>query len=230
VTFIKIALSGLVLLLNVLPYTLAASSLQHDIKQQIYNDLSNTYPKAIINIAFNSANTQKKEYICRNFKLPTIRKLPTGGRVSLRLTCMNPKWSTYISLKISISYPIATAKTHILKGESLNASNTYFLLTDITKLSRPYFSNPNTVFDKIAKRSIKQQQPLSPYMLDLPTLVSKGDSVIIKAGSSGYTISTLGTALQNGKKGRQIRVKNNRSGKVIKAYVTARGRVSTNPE
>jgi len=230
VTFIKIALSGLFLLFNVLPYTFAASSLQQEIKQQIYADLSLTHPKAIINIAFNPSNTHKKDQKCNNFELPAIRKVPTGGRISVRLTCKHPKWSTYISLKISISYSIANAKMHILKGETLNTKNTHFIQTDITKLSRPYFSDPSSVFGKVAKRGIKKDKPINPYMLDLPTLISKGDSVIIRAGTSEFSISTLGTALQKGKKGRQIRVKNNRSGKIIKAYVTARGRVSTNPE
>jgi len=230
VTFIKIALSGLFLLFNVLPYTFAASPLQQEIKQQIYADLYQTHPEAIINIAFNPSNTHKKDQKCSNFELPSIRKVPTGGRISVRLTCKHPKWSTYISLKISISYSIAIAKMHILKGETLNINNTHFIQGDITKFSRPYFLDPSSVFGKVAKRAIKKDKAINPYMLDLPTLISKGDSVIIRAGANGFSISTLGTALQNGKKGRQIRIKNNRSGKIIKAYVTARGTVSTNPE
>ena len=67
-------------------------------------------------------------------------------------------------------------------------------------------------------------------MLDSPQLIAKDDTVMITSQSSIMSVSTLGTALQNGKKGRQIRVKNNRSGKIIKAYVTGIGKVSTRPQ
>ena len=162
--------------------------------------------------------------------MPTLKKVPTGGRVSIRLTCKQPNWSTYISLKISIYHIIATARSHIYKGETLTADNIYFKETDITKISRSYFTEPKSVLGKAARRNISQHQSINPYMLSSPTLIIKGDSVIIKAGGNNLNISTLGTALQNGKKGRQIRIRNNRSGRVIRAYVTGKGRVSTNPD
>ena len=229
-TFIKIVILGsLTFLLNTLAYPVIAASLSQEIKQQIHADLSKIYPKAIINIDFNQPNTNINNSKCREFKLSPVKTLPTGGRTSLRITCKHPKWSTYISLKISIIYLVASAKVPLFKGETLTVDNIHFQPTDITKLYRAYFTRPDTILGKVAKRTIKSQQVIGPHMLDLPTLITKGDSVIIEAGANGLTISTLGTALQSGKKGRQIRIKNIRSGKVIRAYVIAKGRVSTNP-
>ncbi len=102
-------------------------------------------------------------------------------------------------------------------------------MADITKINKDYYISPEPVFGKVAKRTIKQFAVISPYMLDSPLLIAKDDTVIITSSSSLMSVSTLGTALQSGKKGRQIRVKNNRSGKIIKAYITGVGKVSTTP-
>lgn len=229
--FIKIFFCcSFISLLFALSSTAIAASIYQEIKQQVQTDLIELYPNASINIDFISPNTHKKNLKCNNFNAPSLKKIPVGGRVSIRLTCKQPKWSTYLSLKISIYYIIATARSHILKGETLTVDNIYFQEADVTKLSRSYFSQPKSILGKAAKRNIKKHQPINPYMLVSPTLIMKGDSVIIEAGINNLNISTIGTALQNGIKGRQIRVKNNRSGRVIRAYVTSKGRVSTNPD
>jgi len=208
----------------------AATSLHNEIKEQILKDIFKIHPTASINIAFNLPKTQKKYANCKNFYLPAVKNIPPGGRISLRLTCKHPNWSTYLSIKSSISYPVATAIMHINKGQKISPENMTFMQSDISKIGRGYFTNPRHLLGKQAKRMIKSSTIISPYMLDEPILIRKGDAVLIQAGSAGLNISTLGTALQNGKKGRQIRVKNNRSGKIIKAYVLAVGKVTILPQ
>lgn len=201
-----------------------------EIKSIILADIANIHPSATINIAFNSTNRHKNYTKCEKFSLPKVKKVTSGGRLSLRLSCKEPMWSTYITLKVSIFYPIASAKLHINKGAKFSPLNIHFTQRDITKTYNGYFTTPEPLIGKIAKRVITRAQVISPSMLDSPVLINKNDSVIIQAGIAGLTISTLGTALQSGKEGRQIRVKNNRSGIIIRAYVTARGKVRTTLE
>ena len=232
-TFIKHTyyIGYLLLFINIFNNSVtAATSLHSEIKSQILKDISKIHPTASINIAFNLPKTQKKYANCKNFSLPAVKNIPPGGRISLRLTCKQPNWSTYLSIKSAISYPVATAIMHINKGQKISSENIAFRLRDISKVNRGYFTNPRHLLGKQAKRLIKSSSIISPYMLDEPILVRKGDSVLIQAGSAGLNISTLGTALQNGKKGRQIRVRNDRSGKIIKAYVLAVGKVTIIPQ
>jgi flagella basal body P-ring formation protein FlgA len=200
------------------------------IESQILADITKIHPTANINIAFNLPNTHKKYAKCKNFSLPNVKKISSGGRISLRLSCKQPKWSTYITFKVSIVYLVATAKMHIVKGDKFTSSNVQFIAKDITKVHRSYFTAPDPLIGKTAKRVIKQSEVLNPFMLDSPILINKDDSVIIQAGIGGLTISTMGTALQNGKMGRKIRVKNCRSVKIIRAYVTGVGKVKTTAE
>ncbi len=212
------------------PLAIASNSIPKDIKTQILTDLAEIHPTANINIAFNLPNTQKKISKCNDFSLPPIKKISAGGRFSLRLSCKHPKWTTYITFIASINYPIASAREPIAKGQKLTSNNIQFTMKDVTKIHRGYYISPEPLFGKVAKRVIKQLDIISPHMLDSPQLIAKDDTVMITSQSSIMSVSTLGTALQNGKKGRQIRVKNNRSGKIIKAYVTGIGKVSTRPQ
>ena len=206
------------------------SPLFKEIKSQVLSDVAKIHPSATINIAFNSTNRHKNYTKCEKFSLPQVKKVSSGGRLSIRLSCKQPSWSTYITLKVSIFYPIASAKMHIVKGAKFSSSNIHFTQRDITKSGKGYFKTPEPLIGKIAKRVITRSQIISPYMIDLPVLINRDDAVIIEAGVSGLTISTLGTALQSGKAGHQIRVKNNRSGIIIRAYVTGRGKVRTTLE
>ena len=232
VTFFKRTFycSAILLTLSTLnPLAIASNSIPKDIKTQILTDLAKIHPTANINIAFNLPNTQKKISKCKNFSLPPIKKISPGGRFSLRLSCNRPQWTTYITFIASINYPVAKAITPIARGQRLTNNNISFTMSDITKINKGYYISPEPLFGKVAKRVIKQLDIISPYMLDSPLLINKDDTVMIISRSPIMSVSTLGTALQNGKKGRQIRVRNNRSGKVIKAYVTGIGKVSTIP-
>jgi len=232
VTFLKLTYySGcLLLLINLFNNPVhAATQLHKNIEKQILAELTQIHPSAIINIAFNLPNTQKKFLKCKNIQIPPITKIVSGGRFSLRLTCSNPSWATYITFKASIEYPVAVATKHIKKGQKITNTNMRFLLQDITSANRGYFTTPKNLLGQDAKRLIRSAEIISPYMLSPPILIDKGDSVIIQANTGGLSISTIGTALQTGKLGKQIRVKNNRSGKTIRAYVASKGIVTTNP-
>ena len=210
-------------------YGYAASLVHKNIEQEILTELSEFHPSAFINIVFNLPNTQKKFSKCESFQLSPIKKITSGGKFSLRFNCTSANWSTYITFQASISYSIAVAIKPITKGQKIGSNNVKFVLQDITKSTKGYFKSPENLFGQDAKRAIRSTEIITPYMLTPPVLINKGDSIMIQAGSGGLIISTIGTALQNGKKGKQIRVKNNRSGKTIRAYVSSRGLVTTRP-
>ncbi len=56
-------------------------------------------------------------------------------------------------------------------------------------------------------------------------VVCRNDSVLIQAISNGMNITTKGTALSDGSLGQQIRVKNDKSNRIIDAQVSGIGEV-----
>lgn len=63
--------------------------------------------------------------------------------------------------------------------------------------------------------------------MNAPELVSIGDEVIIEAASSTFYAHMTGIAMDAGKQGDAIRVRNSSSGRIITAYPIAKGRVET---
>ena len=95
-------------------------------------------------------------------------------------------------------------------------------------LNRPsnyWFNETEMVLGMVTKRNLRVDQPLSTNDLRKPKLVKKGDSVIISATSGSITVRMQGTALSDGFRDQQIRVKNSSSERTIKAIVTGQGTV-----
>lgn len=56
-------------------------------------------------------------------------------------------------------------------------------------------------------------------------IVCRNESVVIRAGKSGMSITTKGTAMSDGVLGEQIKVKNDKSNRIIDAQVSGVGEV-----
>ncbi len=96
---------------------------------------------------------------------------------------------------------------------------------ELSRLPQGFYTNIDNILDHELKTALISGQPISPTHVAPPVLVHQGDTVTIEAGSAGITVHTLGTALENGRLGQQISVRNNRSDKVLRSRVVARGRV-----
>ncbi|HAV88201.1 MAG TPA: flagella basal body P-ring formation protein FlgA, partial [Pseudomonas sp.] len=72
---------------------------------------------------------------------------------------------------------------------------------------------------------VQPGQVLTPAMLELAEVIRRGDQVVISAGNQSVNVRMPGEALTDGAPGEQIRVKNLRSGRIVRARVTGPGQV-----
>jgi flagella basal body P-ring formation protein FlgA len=77
------------------------------------------------------------------------------------------------------------------------------------------------------KRSLPMGAVLTPAYLESPMLVRRGDQVVIRADLPGMDVRASGTALGSAAAGERLRVRNESSGRIVEAIVTARGEVRT---
>jgi flagella basal body P-ring formation protein FlgA len=75
------------------------------------------------------------------------------------------------------------------------------------------------------KRNVSADTVLSHTQLEQNRLIQRGDKVVISAGNSSVNVRMPGEALEDGTLGAQIRVRNTRSNRVIRARVTGPGQV-----
>ncbi|WP_136680280.1 flagellar basal body P-ring formation chaperone FlgA [Neptunomonas sp. XY-337] len=204
-----------------------AAPIEEQIKSQIYQHFASRYPHAAINIVLNSINDQLKEKKCRDLSTRPPAKLPRGGRLTVRVQCSTPqRWVAHVTGKVEAFSSVATARNTLPKGKLIQAVDLAFQRHDLTTLKPGYFFTPDTLIGAQVRRTITSQRVINSSHIKLPNLVNKGDSVIIIAQKNGMSIRTQGTALDAGLAGDQIRVVNNRSQKVIKAYIKKRGQVT----
>jgi flagella basal body P-ring formation protein FlgA len=76
------------------------------------------------------------------------------------------------------------------------------------------------------KRNVKADRIVTPSILVAPSIINKGDEVLIVAKNRSIRIEMKGEALRNGVHGQQIPVKNLKSKRIIKAQVLSQGMVT----
>ncbi len=81
------------------------------------------------------------------------------------------------------------------------------------------------VVGSVAKRTIRAGQRIKPYMIEPDYAVKRRSSVKILYRKNGIKIELLGIALENGKRGDIIRVKNISTNKVLRCKVLSSGSV-----
>ncbi len=65
---------------------------------------------------------------------------------------------------------------------------------------------------------------MNPFFAQRPTLVRRGELVVMTVGSPAtFQISVKAEALQDGKMGEQIKLRNTESGRTLSAIVTGKG-------
>ena len=209
------------------PTQCVADPLQNIVEKHLYKHFSAKRPQSDINIVVNPINDHTNFKKCSRFDIPTPSTLQSGGRLSLRVRCLAPKkWAVHVTAKVNIFSLVAIVKHPILKSSTLSASGIKFVRRNTSLINQSFFTSPDQLIGLTARRNISAGTLLTANLLLIPELVKRDDTVIIEATIGSLSVRTQGTALESGKKGEQIRILNNKSQKIIRAYVKSRGVVS----
>lgn len=150
------------------------------------------------------------------------------ARQRLEISCPDqPGWTVTASSQVSIFLPAVFSSRAIERGQTISAEQLTLQELDIGKAQRGFFDDIDDVVGMGAKRRIRANQALSPGLLAMPLLVRRGQQVKILASHDGIEASTMGEALENGRRKAVIRVRNLSSGKTIEAKVLDTGIVTS---
>lgn len=151
-----------------------------------------------------------------------------SGRLSLKVTCPNPEWFVYLSAEIALFIKVVVAKTDLPRRTQLSSSLLSLQEMDLNKVRGDYFTSLDEATGHLTKNRVRAGEILTSNNLVVSAAVNKGEQVAIIATNGKISVRMQGEALENGKIGEQIRVKNLQSGRTIRAVVVARGRVKVN--
>lgn len=148
------------------------------------------------------------------------------GRTTVRVSCEgSAPWSVFVPGQVHLFREVIVARRPLKRESILEQADVMLAERDVSLLSQGYLTTFDQVLGNKLTRSALPDQVLPPSSVSLAEVVHKGDQVVISAKNSTINVRMPGEALSDGALGSQIRVKNQRSGRVIKARVTGPGQV-----
>ncbi len=148
------------------------------------------------------------------------------GRTTVRVSCEgSAPWSVFVPAQVHLFREVIVARRPLARESIVEQADVTLAERDVSLLNQGYLTAYDQVVGNKLTRSTLPDQVLTPNTVSLAEIVRKGDQVVISAKNSSINVRMPGEALTDGALGSQIRVKNQRSGRVIKARVVGPGHV-----
>jgi flagella basal body P-ring formation protein FlgA len=144
------------------------------------------------------------------------------SNVTVKAQCNDNNWYMFMVVKAVETQQVVIISSAVSPGTLLTKSNVRVINMDKKRLRSTTFADIEDVLGARIKRRVSAGRPVDPNNL---CYVCKGDRVTISAGTSSMQVKTSGVALEDGRMGETIQVKNRRSNKKIYAQVTSTGQV-----
>ncbi len=114
---------------------------------------------------------------------------------------------------------VVVAKRMLDRHQKITDQDLEVQRIETTRINRHFFRRETPILGKRTKQIIQKGKIIFAGMVELPPVVKRGDVVKIKIILNNVEVTALGQALQDGRLGDTIRVKNISSGKRLRAEV-----------
>ena len=178
-------------------------------------------------IDVSALDSRLKLPVCqRHLEVFPLRGTVKAGAHSVGVRCNGEHpWTIYTKAVIKAYRPVVVLNQALPRGAIIHKDAVALKRVDIGSLRQGYFSEPGQILGKQLKRSLPEGKVLNPAMLTSAKVISKGDKVVIRASSPVLEVRMGGHALMAGAMGESIRVRNDRSNRIIEAIVQGPGQV-----
>ena len=133
------------------------------------------------------------------------------------------KRSVYKQLTVTVRVQtfdyIVVAKKLIERHQKINENDVELAYYETTNFKRQYFTNVEDVIGFRTKQILQAGKPIFASTIELPPIIKRGDVIKIRVRLKNLDVTALGKALEDGRLGETIQVKNLSSGKRIAGEV-----------
>ncbi|WP_240046281.1 flagellar basal body P-ring formation chaperone FlgA [Rhodanobacter glycinis] len=155
---------------------------------------------------------------------------PASSRMTVPVQCpQDGGWTVRVPLQLQLFRTVLVTNRPLLRGDGVSAADVHGEERDITRLGYGYIENLDQVAGRSLARALARGSVLSPGALGGRRMVRAGDHVQMVARLDGIEVRADGVALGSGDNGARLRVRNENSGKVVDAMVSAPGVVVALP-
>ncbi|MBL6986996.1 MAG: flagellar basal body P-ring formation protein FlgA [Methylobacter sp.] len=159
----------------------------------------------------------------------TTNNIIKTGRTTIGVRCnTGKKWSIFTSAIIKTYQMVVVLTRPVQRGEIITRQHLAIEKREMPNHRENFATQLEQVENKQAIRQINFGTILSLKNIVEPTLIKRGDKVVISSTKQGLSIKMSGEAMMDGTKGQLIKIKNQNSGRIINATVIKPGLVSVN--
>ncbi len=149
----------------------------------------------------------------------------TRSNINVLVECPTDDWKVYVPVRISASVPMIVATRQLGRGEIIGAADVTISMIELQRFRKDGFTDYGQVVGAKLKRNVRLGDVVERNDV---CVVCRNEKVTIKAVKAGMTITTQGTSLQDGSAGDQVRVKNDKSQRIIEGIVTGIAEITVN--
>ena len=151
------------------------------------------------------------------------------GRSQIKVSCKDKKaWAVNVPININLITQVVVLSQPVSRNTVLGLHHLDYRNINISQLRNGYYLKKDFLIGKQSKRALAGETVLNGHLVLPALLVHKGDRVMIMAKKGAMSVKMPGEAMNNGREGKQIRVKNIRSNRIIRAKVVDSGLVVVN--
>jgi flagella basal body P-ring formation protein FlgA len=170
---------------------------------------------------------------------------PFVSRDSVRVRCTKPNWQLFMKVGlVSGSTPatltpgpsapkaapapefrqVVVAATNLPAGQVLQRDSLKLDRMEADKISKAHYLESQGLEGQELLRAVRAGEPIRVSDLRPATLVKRGEMVLMTIGSPAtFEISVKAEAMQDGRVGEQIKLRNTESGRTLSGVVTGKG-------
>ena len=172
---------------------------------------------------------------------------PFVSRDSVRVRCTKPNWQLFMKVGLvsgstpSSPAPAATAPsaktapapefrqvvvaaTNLPAGQVLQRDSLKLDRMEADKVSKAHYVENQGLEGQELLRAVRAGEPIRVSDLRPATLIKRGEMVLMTVGTPAtFEISVKAEAMQDGRAGEQIKLKNTESGRTLSGVVTGKG-------
>ncbi len=148
------------------------------------------------------------------------------GNASVGVGCDGPRpWKIYVPVSVAEFREIVVARVAIQKGKAISPEDLVLERREVSRLGAQPVDRVAPLIGQKARINIKPGTPVTLTMLELPKMVSRGETVTILASAGGIEVRMTGEALADGLSGGTVKVRNLSSNRVVEGEVVGKGLV-----
>lgn len=143
-----------------------------------------------------------------------------GAYRTVSLQCDGPvAWTAYIRVALETYAEVVVARRPVARGQHLNSEDLYLEERRIDQLPYGWFHRREELVGRPTLRPVAAGAVVTPSNVGRSNDILAGQEVLLKANTSSIAVGMPGEALEDGRRGELIRVRNLRSQVVVEGVI-----------